>query len=43
VVDDLDPARDADWNGFQTQLKNLGIDKYLQIIQKMYDASAFAK
>jgi putative aldouronate transport system substrate-binding protein len=43
IIGDLDPDRDADWNNFQTQLKNLGIDKYLQIIQKTYDASAFAK
>jgi putative aldouronate transport system substrate-binding protein len=43
VVGDLDPNRDADWNTFQSQLKNLGIDKYLQIIQKTYNASAFAK
>jgi hypothetical protein len=43
IVGDLDPNKDADWNNFQTQLKNLNIDKYLQIIQKTYDASAFAK
>jgi putative aldouronate transport system substrate-binding protein len=34
---------DADWNSFQNQLKTLGIDRYLQIIQKTYDSSAFAK
>jgi putative aldouronate transport system substrate-binding protein len=43
IVGDLDPNKDADWNNFQTQLKNLNIDKYLQIIQKTYDASSFAK
>jgi putative aldouronate transport system substrate-binding protein len=43
VVGDLDPNRDADWNNFQTQLRNLNIDRYLQIIQSTYDASAFAK
>jgi putative aldouronate transport system substrate-binding protein len=34
---------DAEWNNFQNQLKNIGIDRYLQIIQKTYDSSAFAK
>ncbi|MDR0731139.1 MAG: extracellular solute-binding protein [Treponema sp.] len=34
---------DADWNNFQAQLKTIGIDRYLQIIQKTYDSSAFAK
>jgi putative aldouronate transport system substrate-binding protein len=34
---------DADWNTFQAQLRNIGIDRYLQIIQKTYDSSAFAK
>jgi putative aldouronate transport system substrate-binding protein len=43
VVGDIDPNRAADWNNFQTQLKNLGIDRYLQIIQKTYDGSAFAQ
>jgi putative aldouronate transport system substrate-binding protein len=33
----------TDWNRFQTELKNLGIDQYLSIIQKTYDASAYAK
>jgi putative aldouronate transport system substrate-binding protein len=33
----------TDWNRFQSELKNLGIDQYLQIIQKTYDASAYAK
>jgi putative aldouronate transport system substrate-binding protein len=43
VVGDLDPNKDTDWNNFQSQLKNLGIDRYLQIIQSTYDNSAFAK
>lgn len=43
IVGDLDPNRDADWNNFQSQLKNLGIDRYLQIIQDTYNTSAFAK
>jgi hypothetical protein len=43
IVGDLDPNRDADWNNFQSQLRNLGIDRYLRIIQTAYDASAFAK
>jgi putative aldouronate transport system substrate-binding protein len=43
VIGDLDPNRDADWNNFQTQLRNLGIERYLQIIQRTYDASAFAR
>jgi putative aldouronate transport system substrate-binding protein len=34
---------DAEWNNFQTQLKNIGIDRYLQIIQRTYNSSAFAK
>jgi putative aldouronate transport system substrate-binding protein len=34
---------DADWNNFQAQLKSIGIDRYLQIIQRTYDSSAFAK
>jgi putative aldouronate transport system substrate-binding protein len=43
VVGDLDPNRDADWNNFQTQLRNLNIDRYLQIVQKTYDTSAFKR
>jgi putative aldouronate transport system substrate-binding protein len=34
---------ETDWARFQTELKNLGIDRYLQIIQNTYDKSAFAK
>ena len=43
IIGDLDPNKDADWNAFQTQLRNLNIVKYLQIVQKAYDASAFSK
>jgi putative aldouronate transport system substrate-binding protein len=43
IVGDLDPNRAADWNNFQTQLNNLRIGRYLEIIQKTYDGSAFAK
>ena len=43
IVGDMDPNKDSDWNSFQTQLKNLDIDRYLQIIQKTYNASAFNK
>jgi putative aldouronate transport system substrate-binding protein len=34
---------ETDWGRFQNELNNLGIDRYLQIIQKTYDNSAFAK
>ena len=43
IVGELDPNRDADWNNFQTQLRNLNIERYLQIIQRTYSASAFAR
>jgi putative aldouronate transport system substrate-binding protein len=43
VVGDIDPNRAADWNNFQTQLRNLGVERYLQIIQSTYDKSAFKK
>lgn len=29
---------DKDWNEFQTSLKNLGVDRYLELAQKGYDA-----
>jgi putative aldouronate transport system substrate-binding protein len=41
IVGDLNV--ETDWARFQNELKNLGVDRYLQIIQKTYDASAFAK
>jgi putative aldouronate transport system substrate-binding protein len=41
VVGDLNI--DRDWTTFQNNLKNLGLDRYLQIIQNAYDNSAFAK
>jgi putative aldouronate transport system substrate-binding protein len=34
---------DSGWATFQNNLKNLGIDRYLQIIQTTYDSSTFAK
>jgi putative aldouronate transport system substrate-binding protein len=33
----------TDWTRFQTELRNLGIDQYLSIIQRTYDASSYAK
>jgi putative aldouronate transport system substrate-binding protein len=41
IVGDLNV--ETDWARFQNELKNLGIDRYLQIIQKTYDNSAFAR
>jgi putative aldouronate transport system substrate-binding protein len=41
VVGDMNV--DRDWAAFQNNLKNLGIDRYLQIKQAAYDASPFAK
>ncbi|GHV06625.1 hypothetical protein FACS189485_15460 [Spirochaetia bacterium] len=41
IVGDLNI--NTDWNAFQTNLKNLGIDRYIEINQKTYDGSAFAK
>jgi putative aldouronate transport system substrate-binding protein len=41
VVGDLNV--ESDWNRFQTELRNLGVERYLQIIQKTYDGSAFAR
>jgi putative aldouronate transport system substrate-binding protein len=41
IVGDLNI--DRDWTTFQNNLKNLGLDQYLQIIQNSYDSSAFAK
>jgi putative aldouronate transport system substrate-binding protein len=43
TVGDLNINSDADWNNFQAQLRSIGIDRYLQIIQRTYDSSAFAK
>ena len=33
---------DTEWDAFQTELKNMNIDRYLEIIQTTSDASAFA-
>jgi len=41
IVGDLNV--ETDWNRYLTELKNLGVDRYLQIMQKTYDNSAFAK
>ena len=34
---------DSDWDGYMSQLKALGVDRYIQIVQETYNASAFAK
>jgi putative aldouronate transport system substrate-binding protein len=34
---------DTQWDQFQKELKNLGIDRYLQIIQETYNKSPFVK
>lgn len=41
IIGDLDV--ETDWDSFQNELKALGVDRYLEIIQETYDASAFAK
>jgi putative aldouronate transport system substrate-binding protein len=41
VVGDLDI--NTGWTTFQNTLKNLGLDRYLSIIQSTYDKSAFKK
>ena len=41
VVGDLNI--DTGWAAYLQNLRNLGVDRYLQIIQSTYDASAFAK
>jgi putative aldouronate transport system substrate-binding protein len=41
VVGDMNV--ETDWNRFQNELRNLGIDRYLSLIQAAYDSSAFAK
>ncbi|MGI6183452.1 MAG: extracellular solute-binding protein [Candidatus Fimadaptatus sp.] len=33
---------ESDWETFQNELKNMKIDRYLEIIQNTYDASAFS-
>jgi putative aldouronate transport system substrate-binding protein len=43
VVGDLDPNKQSDWDNFQAQLRSLGVTNYLQIIQRNYDSSPFAK
>jgi putative aldouronate transport system substrate-binding protein len=34
---------DTQWQSFQNELKNLGIDRYLEIIQRTYNSSSFSK
>jgi putative aldouronate transport system substrate-binding protein len=34
---------DRDWDRFQTELRNLGIDQYLRIVQAAYDRSPIAR
>jgi putative aldouronate transport system substrate-binding protein len=41
VVGDLNV--DSGWAMFQQNLKNLGVDRYLQIVQETYDKSAYSK
>jgi putative aldouronate transport system substrate-binding protein len=43
VIGNSNINSDAEWNNFQNQLRSIGIDRYLQIIQRTYDSSAFAK
>jgi putative aldouronate transport system substrate-binding protein len=41
VVGDMDI--NTQWKSFQDELKRIGIEKYLDIIQRAYDKSAYAK
>ena len=41
VIGDMDI--ESDWDRYLTELNNLGLPKYLEIIQSTYDNSAFAK
>lgn len=34
---------DRDWDSYKQQLKNVGLDRYLELLQSAYDKSAFAK
>jgi putative aldouronate transport system substrate-binding protein len=34
---------DRDWDGYINQLKNIGLDRYLELLQIAYDRSAFSK
>jgi putative aldouronate transport system substrate-binding protein len=34
---------DRDWDRFQTELRNIGVDRYLKVIQDTYDKSVFAR
>ena len=37
VTGNMDPYSDADWNKYLMQVKDLGMDQYIQILQKGYD------
>ncbi|MGI5899262.1 MAG: extracellular solute-binding protein [Christensenellales bacterium] len=41
IIGDLDV--DSDWDSYLKELNVLGLDRYLQIVQETYDASAFSK
>lgn len=34
---------DTEWDGYVSALKNIGLDRYLELLQKAYDMSAFSK
>ena len=34
---------DAEWNSYIDALNNMGLERYLELLQKAYDASAFSK
>ena len=34
---------DTDWDAYMSQLKTLGVERYMQIIQETYNESPFAK
>jgi putative aldouronate transport system substrate-binding protein len=34
---------DTDWDRFQAQLRALGVDEYIKVIQDTYDRSPFAR
>lgn len=41
ITGDLDI--DKDWDAYVQQLNSIGLDRYLELLQKAYDASPFAK
>ena len=34
---------DAEWDGYISALNNVGLERYLELLQKAYDESSFAK